>query len=228
MGMWIPKGGNTLQASNLWRDAFYSAFCNCPVVDWNDFRATLDIQGLWLIKAAKAAGSGACHLSSLLDEMVSNRIQTISAPGITELTLAPKTPGAHMRQLRIVAEPSDFARSLTLYLGKITLELRNFIEHGIEVPTERGLLIRNEDTWQSKREYVRKGKKGGDGRGKSVTLFEWIRQTASDQNWPQQAALPSSLPPAATGLILDTDSLSRCLVLISLLIAGSQAHLRLS
>lgn len=225
---WIPKGGVTLQASNLWRDAFSGTVARQPVADWNDFRATLDIHGHWLVEAGKSPQGGLCRLCDLLDGMIAERIRTVPALTGIELSLFPSSPNAQAKQLLAVAEPSERARTLTMFLGRVALELRNFVEHGIEVPQEQALLIRNEDMWQSKRDYVRKGKKGGDRRSQSVSLLEWIKLTAADQNWSRQTALPATVPQAAAGLILDTDSLGRCLVLISLLVAGSQAHLRLS
>jgi hypothetical protein len=159
--------------------------------------------------------------------MVAERIRTSPALVGLELTLVPSTPNAHARQLRMVTEQSERARMLTLFLGRVALEIRNFIEHGIEEPEGQGLLIRNEDMWETKRDYIAKGKKGGNRRPRSVSLLEWIRLTARDQNWPRTAELPAVVLPAASGLILDTASLGRCLVLISLLVAGSQAHLDL-
>lgn len=225
--VWVPKGGVTQQASNLWRDAFSGTVANQPITEWNDFRATLDIHGHWLVEAAKVSQAGPCRLSKLLDGIVAERIRTTPALAGFNISLAPSTPNAHARQLRAVAESTDEARTLTLFLGRVALEFRNVIEHGIELPMPQGLLIQNEDMWQSKRDYARKGKKGGDKRPESVSLLEWIRRTATDQDWSRKALLPATVPQAGTGVLLDTDSLGRCLVLISLLIAGAQTHLKL-
>jgi hypothetical protein len=224
---WFPKGGATQQASNLWRDAFFGTVAHQSVADWNDFRATLDIHGHWLVEAAKAAGTESSRLAEMLDGMVVERIQTVPTLAGLNLTLNPPTPNLHARQFRMVTEPTERARTLTLFLGRVALEVRNFIEHGIEVPDEKGLLVRNEEMWQTKRDYVAKGKKGGNKSPQRVSLIEWIRRTATDQNWPRAPQLPAAVPAAASGLLLDAASLGRCLVLVSLLVAGSHAHLQL-
>ena len=114
-----------------------------------------------------------------------------------------------------VLGPTKRAALMTLYLGKIGLMLRNAIEHGSDRVKGDSLEIDCSGYWNEKR-----GKK---------RVRKWIKDKAKDRNvdWRSKGSIPPDEPLAAKGLVLTSESLKRCMVLISLVLKGCKSHLKI-
>ena len=90
---WTPKGGKTFQASNLWREAFHDvAIARQVNGGWNDFQATLEIEGVWLIHASAHDRDGRCILAPIMDEILAAFLAHIPALAGLAVTLRPSQP----------------------------------------------------------------------------------------------------------------------------------------
>ena len=192
--------------------------------------ATLEVEGNWLNIASNRSESARdehfdlsehLYLSELLDGLIGELLTSPPFDGI-EITLTPATPAVHAMQLaKLDCAGSKESALLTMVLGKIALSLRNFMEHGLDEPSEdHGLLIDSSEYWSMERRLQLQGNAG-----KPCDVLSWLKKVAAHLKW--RGDLPASVPVAANTLLLDTASLRRCLVLMSLVLHGANRHLGL-
>ncbi len=218
------------RVASRWRTAFKNDNPNhthpdgaCFVAKDDNPTATLATEGGWLIHAARLPTANHCRLADLLDDlMLEIGSQLDFEPGT--LGLAPKNPTDHAFALATISAPTDQGRRLLLYLGNIIIGLRNYIEHGIDEPYPQGLMVENAQYWMEPRQPLSRHSK----RDEWPEVLEWNRSEGRKVLWSRQAYLPAAVPPAANKLLLDNESMQRCLTLIALVLHGAKKHLNRS
>jgi hypothetical protein len=192
-------------------DCKINSICHTNLSVYDGFRASLETEGNWLIAAKNASAS---DLASMLDQLLAEI--TTRAPDVNgfSITLTPASPGVQADQLMRLSDGNDKRAALmTLYLGKIGLMLRNAIEHGSDRVKGDSLEIDCSGYWNEKR-----AKK---------PVREWIKDKAreSNVNWRAKGSIPPDVPLAAKRLMLTSESLKRCMVLISLVLKSCKDHI---
>jgi hypothetical protein len=220
-GNWEPASGKSHQAASLWKDSFKAQETSVkPLVSWPDREASLAVDATWLLHASEKQDS--ICLSDLLASTLQAFTQMAACGGVT-LTLNPTSPQDHFISLDQISQNSDCSRSMTLCLGRLSIGLRNFVEHGVGEVCDRGILVRNDEFWETPRAYTTIKKPTSV----NCPLRVWIKKTATDLSYPDASKLPAKVPVSANQLLLTHDSLWKTLVMISLLLQGAKSHLRL-
>lgn len=221
-GDWEPPSGRSYQASGLWKDAFKTQeTSNCPYGSWPDREASHAVDATWLSLAGKELDS--VSLSELMDASLQSFAEMEASTGI-RLTFNPATPADHFISLQQISRDADCSRSMTLCLGRLSIGLRNFLEHGVGEVCDDGLLVKNDEFWETTRGYTHPADKKA--RQVKLPLHQCVKKVATDSSYPDAADLPDELPISATRLLLTHDSLLRALVMNSLLFQGAKSHLR--
>ncbi len=222
----IPGRG----ASAVWCAAFtgwqdkvgFHPGCASPALPLDqDDHASVEVEGHWLIEAHRreqAGDSGPLDLGSLLDGLVGGLNGAPPVTGVS-ITLTPCDPSAHARQLAALSQAGNAAAAtMTLYLGKVALALRNYIEHGHDEVCGDRLRIDGTHYWMTMR-----GPK---------STYQWVRDEAASvtpawRHTPLLAGMLPTPPVPANGLLLSAASLRRCLTLLTCVLQGGIGHLRL-
>jgi hypothetical protein len=155
------------------------------------------------------------NLAVLLDGILSQMSTASEVSGVS-VTFSPMTTSAHAKQLADLADKqNDKAACMTFYLGKIALQLRNAIEHGIDRVESTDLIVDCPGTWAGNP-------------GPSVARL--VQEAGQIPQWHCESQIRGfrQEPPAAKALLLTRASLKRCLVLLSLVLKAGFSHLQLS
>jgi hypothetical protein len=226
-GEWNPQGGTTLSAATLWKDAFVgSGLVSRPLENWNDFKASLTIQGSWLIEAngTNDAVSLANVLRRIFEQAVRDH-QHLDEVGLIVKEQGVAGWGNFLEQLK---SKSNANLAMVLFAGRIAFEIRNFIEHGIDVPSSNGVIVFNEEYWHGRREGRSRNKGKKSKRSKRHPLHEWIQLEAKEEQWEMADSIPKLLPSTSSRLYLDERSLMCCAKLVTVVIHGAMEHLAIS
>lgn len=218
--------GTKGSSSRLWLNGFLDTrtdngkICPGPLYDHpqksklNDL-AILETNGNWLIVAAAHEALGEprpMDLATILDGIVENMSSAPELAGLS-ITLNPATPQMHAVQLDKLADrQAKNAACMTLYLGKLAFELRNYIEHGQDEVAGDFLVIDGTHFWEENR----------------TGNYKWVMD--SKRSWRNRARLPckgTNRPKSADAFLLSPASMHRCLVLLSLVLHGAMSHLEL-
>jgi hypothetical protein len=156
----------------------------------------------WLESAAasQSKGKSGCHLSEILEVVIEKMCVKLGIPS-SALTLVPGTPQHHAEQLAWISTGTIQAQKAVFFLGKFAIELRNFIEHGKDDPRDKFLEVTNPVAWNKR----------------MGTLKKSAQQL--------KIHLPPHLAAASDILLLDAESLKRCLILMTLLLHGAETQL---
>lgn len=175
---------------------------------------SLEISGGWLVYSkdlnAKNPKPSSCCLAMLIEEFV-GRINKYFSGGSFQLATASLTPAGQAKQLDFLCQPSLSGRRCLQAMVNVIINLRNFIEHGIDEVDDSGLMITNSEFWQR------------------LIGNTWARKYLP--KWREEAKLPRDStgqidpPPLADKLLLTPVSLEYCLVLVSLVLQAGISHL---
>jgi hypothetical protein len=213
-----------------WKDehsgsAFHREGCLSPPLSLDrDLAASIEVEGHWLIEAQQQQNVGATSLdlADLLDCLVRDISTAPEVKGTRSLdgktlTLTPDNPAEQAQQLASLRDRGiATAACMTLFLGKIILSLRNYIEHGHDEVDGACLKIDGSHYWQQERQ------------GKPT--YQWVLDTAAPTaiSWRNMRLLPTTPDPPApvNALLLTPASLHRCLVLLALVLGAGRSHLQ--
>jgi hypothetical protein len=222
---WVPPSGKTMSASGIWKDAFKTQETAKSLYDdWPDQAASIAVDATWLRLAE--SNDEFVPLSDLFDAVI-DELHNIPANSELRISLAPASPQDHAESLATIASNGVSSQALTLCVGRLLFGLRNFVEHGIGEVSTNGLVLSNEEFWESNRQYSPPGARSGS-RGSNVTLFDWVNCVAADTKWPRRSELPNSLPKSASRLLLDEKSLIRTLSSVAIVLHGAFSHLHIN
>jgi hypothetical protein len=202
-------------ASAQWASAFdgKTRLCTADLPERVDRWGTLEVLGNWLLIGhfhAASGASGPLDLAALLEGIVSRVSLATEVSGVC-VTLNPATPSVHAKQLADLANKRKEAACMTFYLGKVALELRNAIEHGLDSVVEGGLRVDCPGQWEGKGE---------------PKLVQLNREAEVAPPWRAFSQLKGlSLPSTANAILLTPASLQRCLMLLSLVMHAGFNHL---
>ncbi len=173
--------------------------------------ATLETEGNWLLYAAGHQAAGETEpidLAALLDGIIALMSSAVEVTDVS-VSLHPATPQVHARQLATLADCSNYnAACVTLYLGKVALMLRNAVEHGTDRVVRERLVLETPGYWTER---------GG--------VLQWLTGKADEVSWRSKSSLPRTLPSAANAFLLTSDSLYRCVVLLTLVMHAGRSQL---
>ncbi len=219
--------GLTGSASSIWAAAFlrnstHRRLRGASLPPRADWWSTLEAIGNWLLIANPLSGD-ILRLDTLLDDILSRMVDKnhgVNGVEGSSVTLDPPTPSVHANQLAELADPSNQkAACLTFYLGKLAIQLRNAIEHGIDHVVSEGLRVDCGGAWTEIPSLRLQNLKNEAADKKTKPPSQWRLE--------KELGNLKYVPDSAKALMLTPTSLKRCLVLLSLVLHAGLRQLQL-